>query len=57
MSVSDHADSLIKYGALLGAGLLAGGLAAYVIDGVPDMAIPAVGIFVLAVILYLEHET
>jgi len=57
MSVVDQTDSPIKYGVLLGAGLLTGGLAAYVIDGVPDMALPAVGLLVVAVILYFEHET
>lgn len=57
MSAVEQTESQLKVGVLLVAGLIAGGLAAYFIDGLPDMALPAVGIVVMAIALYIKKET
>lgn len=52
MSAVEQTESQLKVGVLLVAGLIAGGLAAYFIDG-----LPAVGIVVMAIALYIKKET
>ncbi|WP_435062622.1 hypothetical protein [Halobaculum sp. EA56] len=53
----EQTESQLKSGALLVAGLIAGGLAAYFVDGLPDMALPAVAFVVMAIALYIKNGT
>lgn len=56
MSVIGQTSSPSTYGVLLVGGVIAGGLTAYFVDGLPDFALPAAGLVAIAIITYLENR-